>query len=230
MEDDSQRGYVSNGSETGDPDLELKVLHDVVAALRRLPDNDLRSRVLQAAMAFFRIGTSSPAPSQPLDNSWDSGKVSGQQSTKSNFWGGFAQLPQAQSPVAFSEDRTSSPKEFLISKQPQTEVERVACLAFYLTHYRDTSYFKTIDISGLNTEAAQPKFTNASQAVENALKTHYLAPASKGLKQLSGPGEVFVQNLPDREAARAAMNSVRPRRRKKSGQQTNNLEEKNGDE
>lgn len=54
------------------------------------------------------------------------------------------------------------PKEFMVQKRPRTDIERVACLGFYLTHYRDTPHFKTLDISKLNTEAAQPKFTNAA--------------------------------------------------------------------
>ena len=47
-----------------------------------------------------------------------------------------------------------SPKDFLFRKEPNTDVERVACLAYYLTHRRGTNHFKTIDISKLNTEAA----------------------------------------------------------------------------
>jgi hypothetical protein len=113
----------------------------------------------------------------------------------------------------FSESRDMSPKEFVLQKQPRTDVERVACLAFYLTHYRSTPHFKTIDISKLNTEAAQSKLSNAAVAVDNATKMNYLAPATKGTKQLSAAGEVFVQTLPDREAAKAAMDRVKPRKK-----------------
>src|SRR5579863_777343 len=83
---------------------------------------------------------------------------------------GLDQRPNTPSPASnlsesgFSEDRSISPKEFLRQKQPRTDVERVACLAYYLTHYRDTPYFKTLDISQLNTEAAQIKFANAAKA------------------------------------------------------------------
>ena len=55
---------------------------------------------------------------------------------------------------SFSDRQELSPKEFLFQKQPKTDVERVACLAYYLTHYRGTPHFKTVDISKLNTEAA----------------------------------------------------------------------------
>lgn len=113
----------------------------------------------------------------------------------------------------FSEDRSISPKDFILEKQPQTDVERVACLAYYLTHYREVPHFKTIDISALNTEAAQPKFANAAYAVKNAIKSGYLVPAVKGSQQISAPGEQFVQALPDREAAKATMIKARPKRK-----------------
>lgn len=120
---------------------------------------------------------------------------------------------------SFSEDRSMSPKTFILQKQPGTDVERVACLAYYLTHYRDIPHFKTLDISMLNTEAAQRKFANAAVALDNATKMGYLVPATKGNKQLSATGEVFVQKLPDREAAKLAMISTRPRRKyRKAGQ------------
>ncbi len=101
----------------------------------------------------------------------------------------------------------------MFEKQPRTDVEKVACLAYYLTHYREMPHFKTLDISKLNTEAAQTKFSNPTVAVENAVKTNYLVPATKGNKQLSALGEQFVQALPDREKARAIMANARPRRK-----------------
>jgi thymidine phosphorylase len=106
-----------------------------------------------------------------------------------------------------------SPKEFLFQKQPKTDVERIAALAYYLTHYRDMSQFKTLDLTKLNTEAAQPKFSNAASSANNAVKQNYLVPTTKGQRQLSAAGERFVAALPDREAARAAMNVGAPRRR-----------------
>jgi hypothetical protein len=120
--------------------------------------------------------------------------------------------PQVGRP-AFSEDTSPTPKEFLVEKQPQSDVERVACLAYYLTHYRDQPHFKTLDLSKLNTEAAQPKFSNAAYAASNAVKMRYLAPSLKGHRQLSAAGEQFVIALPDRQAAKAAMTSSMPRRR-----------------
>ena len=117
----------------------------------------------------------------------------------------------------FSSSEEPTPKEFMLQKRPNTNVERVACLAYYLTHYRDTRYFKTIDINKLNTEAAQTKLSNPSYAVNDAVKNEYLAQApKKGMKQLSAQGEQYVEALPDRDAAKEVkprMKSKRSRRR-----------------
>jgi hypothetical protein len=108
-----------------------------------------------------------------------------------------------------------SPKEFLRDKSPVTDLERIACLAYYLTHYKSVPHFKTVDLSALNTEAAQPKFSNATLAANNALTAGLLVQAGGGSKQLSSIGETFVQLLPDRDAAKASLKKVRKRRVKK---------------
>ena len=112
----------------------------------------------------------------------------------------------------FGEDAELSPKDFLFQKEPATDVDRVACLAYYLTHFRDTAHFKTVDISRLNTEAAQMKFSNAAYAVTNATNAGLLVSAGKGQKQLSAMGERYVEALPDTLAAkdiRASMGKKR---------------------
>jgi hypothetical protein len=108
-----------------------------------------------------------------------------------------------------------SAKEFLLEKQPKTDVERIACLAYYLTHYRGSPHFKTTDLSMLNTEAAQPKFANTTYSSNNAVKMGYLVPSTKGQRQLSAIGERFVRALPDREAAKAAIEVIRRKPRAK---------------
>ena len=120
--------------------------------------------------------------------------------------------PTATAGASFTKDRRPSPKEFMRDKRPSTDVERVACLAYYLTHYRDTPHFTTLEISSLNTEAALPKFSNASFSVNNATTSGYLVAGPKGAKQLSAAGERFVEYLPDQDAARGAMKDSRPRR------------------
>jgi hypothetical protein len=116
-------------------------------------------------------------------------------------------------PMQFSKRASLSPKDFLHQKQPHTDVERVACLAYYLTHYRDQPQFKTVDLSALNTEAAQIKLSNPSYALQNAYNTGLLTNASKGFKQLSAIGERYVDALPDRDAAREAVRAGRRKRR-----------------
>lgn len=130
----------------------------------------------------------------------------------------------------FSSSKEPTPKEFMLQKQPNTNVERVACLAYYLTHYRGTRYFKTIDINKLNTEAAQTKLSNPSYAVNDAVKHEYLAQAQKkGMKQLSAQGEQYVEILPDRNAAKEVKPRMKSRRsRKKTG--ANRTEDGNGQE
>ena len=128
----------------------------------------------------------------------------------------------------FSSSEELTPKEFMLQKRPSTNVERVACLAYYLTHYRDTPHFKTIDINKLNTEAAQTKLSNPSYAVNDAVKNQYLAQATKkGMRQLSAQGEQYVEALPDRDAAKEVKPRVKSRRsRKNTG--ANRTEGENG--
>ena len=114
-------------------------------------------------------------------------------------------------------NKEKTPKEFLLEKKPNTNVERVACLAYYLTHFRGTSQFKNIDINKLNTEAAQTKLSNPSHAVRDAVRAGYLAAATKDTKQLSAQGEQYVDALPDREAAK----QVKPRTLRRSRKKTN---------
>jgi len=116
----------------------------------------------------------------------------------------------------FSDRKEMTPKQFMLEKQPRTDIERLACLAYYLTYYRGMSQFRTVDLSKLNTEAAQRKFTNASETAKNASKMRYFVPASKkGNRQLSADGEQIIAALPDREAAAAIRKRMRPRKTSK---------------
>jgi len=166
----------------------------ILRELGALPD-DSRRRVIATVLTFYGHTDQSPHSAGPTP-------------VKSpNIQTSFI------SDDGFSEDRSISPKEFLLEKRPQTDIERVACLAYYLTHYRATPFFKTLELSKLNTEAAQIKFSNAAYAVENATKRGFLTTAAQGNKQLTSMGEQFVRHLPDRTAARDAMSQLARRRR-----------------
>ncbi len=172
-----------------DYDALTTVLPEVIAAFRKVGLEE-RARLLKTVATFFGIeGSVVPASG----------------------------VPEPGARTAYSEDRSLSPKEFLRQKQPRTDVERVASLAYYLTHYRDTPQFKTLDLSQLNTEAAQIKFANAAKAVNNAASYGYLSATTKGNKQLTAIGESFVEALPDRELARHALANHRRRKRRRPG-------------
>ncbi len=184
---------------------DLEILNEILAAFRKL-EADSQERMLNTVATFLGLNTRhNLGMSTGLAN--HTVATSNQESL-------------------FSEDRSISPKQFMFEKQPKTDVEKVACLAYYLTHYRGVQHFKTLDISKLNTEAAQVKFANAAVAVDNAAKRGYLAPASKGSKQLTALAEQYVLALPDRERARTIAESARPRRksRKTSSQRTHDDE------
>jgi hypothetical protein len=108
-----------------------------------------------------------------------------------------------------------SPEEFLATKRPKTNAERVACLGFYLSEYRGTPHFKTTDIVALNTEAAQSRMLNAARDLDNAERSSgYLASAGTGKKQISSRGKALVRALPSREDVEAALKDYPIRRRK----------------
>jgi hypothetical protein len=179
---------------TGNDDSsELDTLKRILESLQVL-EPAARARILQTALTFFGIDTGASAPRSTSQSS-------------------STAVPTERTVAPYSEDLGPTPKQFFLQKQPRTDVERIACLAYYLTHYRNIPFFKTIDLTKLNTDAAQPKFSNAAYSSDNALKMGYLAPATKGQRQLSAAGEQFVQLLPDRDAARATMTGARPRRR-----------------
>jgi hypothetical protein len=175
---------------------DLEALTKIIGALKQM-SIDEQTRTLQAVSVFLGLNVGFPRAQVH--------SAIASEPSRSTTFGVVGS--------SFSENRDPSPKEFLRDKNPASDVERVACLGFYLSHYRDTPHFKTVDISALNTEAAQPKFSNASMAVDNASKAGLLVQAVKGAKQLSSNGEHYVQLLPDREAAREMLKSSNVRRK-----------------
>lgn len=102
-----------------------------------------------------------------------------------------------------------SPKLFMVQKRPVTDIEKIACLAYYLSYYRNTPAFKTEDLSELNREAQQVRLSNPSASARNAVQFGYLSPAGGGRKQITTTGEAAVEALPDREALRGTLKNVR---------------------
>src|SRR5712664_747450 len=93
-----------------------KALSTIIDILNGLDDAS-RIRVLKSISTFFHVPMEDRGPSPITRN--ESSSLSTQYSRPS-----------------FSEDHTPTPKQFLFEKRPQTDVERIACLAYYLTHFR----------------------------------------------------------------------------------------------
>lgn len=175
---------------------ELSALAVVLGALEPL-DEEKREFVLRTAMDRLQINTTVGATH---------GNGFGQSRTP----GGDGGSHNGPTP----ELARMNPKEFMRRKQPATDVQRIACLAYYLTHARNTAQFKTADLTKLNTEAAGGKFSNAAVAVRNATGlSGFLAPGGGGRKQIAALGEDIVNALPDQEQVRVLIAGAKKRRR-----------------
>lgn len=184
-------------------DVNIDAFNTIFNALKNL-DEEAKTRTLQSIITFLNI---------PLNSVFKN----------NNFSEQYAEPKKTSNGVSFSENRNISPKEFLRDKAPKTDIERIACLAYYLTIYKEQPYFKTLDLSTLNTEAAQPKMSNPTVAVDNATRAGLLVQAGKGNKQISAQGELFVQALPDRDAAKASISSMRTKKRTKKSNSKKNI-------
>jgi hypothetical protein len=193
---------MSEGKTTTDERQIHQATKDIIDRLAEF-DDGTRRRVFRRAMGFFELDAVPPLSS--------GGYPQSELGTPPTY-----QVPADAGSPHFAERPELPPKEFMYQKQPRTDVERIACLAYYLTHFRDTRQFKTIDLSKLNTEAAQMKFSNTAFAVVNATNGGLLVPAGKGFKQLSALGERYIDALPDRDAAKEVFASIRVRRRRRS--------------
>ena len=86
------------------------------------------------------------------------------------------------------------------TKSPDSGIEDVTSLGYYLTHFRSKPNFKTSEITKLNTEAARASISNTSVFIRDAVAKGYLAKTAKSTeKQLSTLGEMIVEALPDRD-------------------------------
>ena len=205
MNDENQKTSGKRYKRAAEPERDKAlILQRIIAELTPL-SAESRRRMIDTVSTFF--GIAHPR----IDSDWamtDSGGSGGGS-------GGGSASSSAAAPFRFSESEAPSPKDFIREKSPKTDVERVACLAYYLARYRSTPHFKTNDITALSIEAAHRRFSNPTDAVNNAAKMGYLVPSVKGCKQLSAAGEQFIQALPDREAAQEVQDRLKPRKGRK---------------
>lgn len=179
---------------------EENILGQILKELSPL-DNEARLRIINSVKALYGLN-GRPQPVSESGHSKPSGGNNGRD------------------PV-FSNHKDIDAKTFITRKKPKTNVERIACLAYYLAHYQGIRHFKTINITELNTEAAQNEISNTAGTIINALQGGYLAPATKGFKKISAFGEQYVDALPDRQSARSIMAKSRSRRTKHKKKSTN---------
>jgi len=156
----------------------------VVETLQELETNE-KQWVLQSAASLWSVSVQALTPS--LRASPLAGGASGNGS----------HVPPAVGDVA-------NAKAFMKAKDPKSDLQRVAVLAYHLTNGKATPTFKTRQITAANTEAKGPKF-NTTRAIENASRTPvgYLSSIGKGEKQITAHGEEIVEALPDQEAVKA---------------------------
>lgn len=114
-----------------------------------------------------------------------------------------------------------SPKDFMKSKKPKTDIEKIACLAHYLAHSRNIAEFQTKDITQLNSDAGQGEFSNPTESTKNASKAGYLIPAGKKKRKLSAYGEDLVKAMPNegeiQKVKELYKNTIKKKKRKKKG-------------
>jgi hypothetical protein len=127
--------------------------------------------------------------------------------------GNVEQLKPGQDAIGLDPSDTNTPKAFMVARRPTTDIERVTCLAYFLTHARNVTAFKTKELTDLNMEAAQPRLSNPSATARNAVGYGFLAPAGGGRKQITPRGEALVKALPDREKVKAALDEHRIRKK-----------------
>lgn len=198
---------VDSPTEVAAPPTEVAALQDLIRIFSSF-DTDTQLRLLKTVTTFLDIKGIRIAGAGEV-------RISDFVSPQKTGPSQYDERPYTESGSLFSDRPNISAKEFLMDKEPRSDVERVTCLAYYLTHYANTRHFKTLDITKLNTDAAQRKLSNAADSVDNATKAGLLVPAVKGTKQLSAMGEQYVRALPDREAAAQVRAKYRPRRSKK---------------
>lgn len=187
---------------TSDYEAELEALKGVLGALGGLTDKQAQLWVVQTACARLQLdGFASQQVSSPVKPpaTTATSTVAGSSAVQ-----GGAGLGSA--------------KDFMKAKAPRSDVERMTCLAYYLTHAQNEPHFKTAALTKLNSDAKGQRFGNPSMAVSNATRQNgFLAPAGKGNKQLTALGEDVVAALPDYEKVAGVIAGAKSHRRKKRG-------------
>jgi hypothetical protein len=122
--------------------------------------------------------------------------------------------PRTTTPAPGSPAPPADAKAFLLQKDPADKGQQLAVLAYFKTHFEGTDTFTTQDLVDLNVVAGGPRIANPSRDMDNATRKAGLFTTVSGRsKKLSALGELVVDALPDRAAAREVLKQRRPKKR-----------------
>ena len=132
--------------------------------------------------------------------------------------------PQSDQNIAGGSQGTGldmSMADFVKSKSPKNEYQRIAVITYYREYKQNKKEFKNAEMSQANTqEARQPKISNITDVVTKARDRYkFLTKGTgKATHQLSTHGADIVNALPDQESVKkliAGAKSRKPRKKKK---------------
>jgi hypothetical protein len=99
------------------------------------------------------------------------------------------------------------PRAFIRIKKPSTDVQRVACLGYYLSQTTGKHGFTSKEVTQAHTDSGGSAI-NMTRALDNATRgSNYLSNRGPREKQLTTLGEDVVNALPDQAAVKAVEES-----------------------
>ena len=171
------------------------VLVTVVGALELLHDEKDRQWVLQSAASKFNVTLQMP----------DTGGQGGSGGAL-----GAGVTADVQSAITKKDVRA-----FIRIKKQATDVQRVACLGYYLVHTTGQPGFTSKDVATAHTNSGGSKI-NLTRAIDNATRrSKYISARSGREKQLTTLGEDVVNALPDQEGVKTIEADAKSGRGKK---------------
>lgn len=181
----------------GDPTAALVV---VVKALEQLNDAD-RQWVLQSAVSRWNL----VPPGLAIGTAGGANAVVGQGVVPVAATG-----PDTQAAIARKDARA-----FMRIKRPSTDVQRVACLGYFLVQTTGQQGFASKDIVKAHTDSGGSSM-NMTRALDNATRrAKYLSNRGPKEKQLTTLGEDIVMALPDQQAVKDAEGGAKSRGEKR---------------
>jgi hypothetical protein len=169
----------------------------VVKALEPLAEAD-RQWVLQSAASRWSVTVLGPATSP--------GGISPNAVGGPNLRAGGAAAADVESAIAKQDARA-----FIRIKRPTTDVQRVACLGYFLAGTTRNPGFSSKDVTKAHTDSGGSKI-NMTRALDNATRSaKYLSNRGPKEKQLTTLGEDIVVALPDQQAVKEIESSAKGR-------------------